>query len=357
MTDEIDIGELAESFSEFLGTEWPREKAVAYARGSAVYAEELWSQVAALGWTALTVPEAQAGLGMGLSATAALHEALGAAAAPLPMLGNTLAIALIEAAGTSGQKDALLSGLADGSMRAAVAHPDATVLDADGSALNGRVPDMLDAASATHLFLRGTHAGKSVWIVLPTATSGVSIERTLLADTSRTLGTVILSSVAISPEHLMTPEDAAALDDDLLRIAAVSLAADALGGGNATLAATVDYMKGREQFDRVIGSFQALKHRVADHKAALEAARGLVDHAASLDADAPSALLAALTAKQHVTRVVAEVARDCIQLHGGVGFTSEYVPHIYLKRAKLNEALFGTRSEVLDRIADILEAA
>jgi alkylation response protein AidB-like acyl-CoA dehydrogenase len=83
----------------------------------------------------------------------------------------------------------------------------------------------------------------------------------------------------------------------------------------------------------------------------------LVDHAASLDADAPSALLAALTAKQHVTRVVAEVARDCIQLHGGVGFTSEYVPHIYLKRAKLNEALFGTRSVVLDRIADILEAA
>jgi alkylation response protein AidB-like acyl-CoA dehydrogenase len=67
--------------------------------------------------------------------------------------------------------------------------------------------------------------------------------------------------------------------------------------------------------------------------------------------------LAALTAKQHVTRAVAEVARDCIQLHGGVGFTSEYVPHIYLKRAKLNEALFGTRSLLLDRIADMLEAA
>jgi len=356
MTDEINIGELAESFSAFLGTEWPREKAVAYARESAVYAEDLWTQVAALGWTALTVPEAHAGLGMGLSANVALHEALGAAAAPLPMLGNTLAIALIEAAGT-GQKDALLSGLADGSVRAAFAHPDATVLDTDGSVLDGHVADMLDAASATHLFLRGTRAGKPVWIALPTATSGVSVERTLLADTSRTLGTVVLSSVAISAEHLLAPEDAAALDDDLLRIAAVSLAADALGGGNATLAATVDYMKGREQFDRVIGSFQALKHRVADHKASLEAARGLVDHAASLDADAPSALLAALTAKQHVTRVVAEVARDCIQLHGGVGFTSEYVPHIYLKRAKLNEALFGTRSVVLDRIADILEAA
>ena len=72
---------------------------------------------------------------------------------------------------------------------------------------------------------------------------------------------------------------------------------------------------------------------------------------------APGALLAALTAKQHVTRIASEVARDCIQLHGGVGFTSEYVPHIYLKRAKLNEMLRGTRAVLLDRIADILEAA
>ena len=357
MTDAIDIGELAESFTEFLGAEWPREKAVAYARGSAPYAANLWTQIAALGWTALTVPEAQGGLGMNTQAAAALHEALGAAAAPLPMLGNSLAIALINAAGTETQKTALLGGLADGSTRACFAHPDATVIQADAPSLEGVVANMLDAPSATNLFLRGTRGGQPIWLVIAADAPGVSVAQVPLADTSRSFGTVILNGVAINEAHILSAADPQALEDELLCMAALALAADSLGAGNAVLAATVDYMKVREQFDRVIGSFQALKHRVADHKAALEAARGLIEHTASLDAGAAGALLAALTAKQHVTRIVAEVARDCIQLHGGVGFTSEYVPHIYLKRAKLNEALFGTRSVLLDRIADMLEAA
>jgi len=195
-----------------------------------------------------------------------------------------------------------------------------------------------------------------VWIALPTTAKGIEITATPLADTSRSLGTIVLKDVSADASNVLAPTNAQTADDELMRLAAIAIAADALGGGNAVLAVTIEYMKVREQFGRVIGSFQGLKHRVADHKAALEAARELVEHAASLDADAPDALLAALTAKQHVTRVTAEVARDCIQLHGGVGFTSEYVPHIYLKRAKLNEALFGTRSVLLDRIADMLEA-
>ncbi len=357
MSDEIDIGVLAESFAEFLDAEWPREKAVAYARGEASYAADLWAQAAALGWSALTVPEAHGGLGMDAQAAAALHEALGAAAAPLPMLGGTLAAALIERAGTDAQKNALLPALADGSARACISSPGAAVLDADGPVLDGVVADVLDAPSASLLLLRASRKGKDVWLALAADADGITVQRTLLADTSRSLGTVTLKGAALDEARILVPGDAAALDDEVLRLAAIALAADSLGGGNAVLAATIEYMKGREQFGRVIASFQALKHRVADHKAALEAARGLVEHAAILDAGAPNALLSALSAKQHVTRVAAEVARDCIQLHGGVGFTAEYVPHIYLKRAKLNEALFGTRSVLLDRIADMLEAA
>lgn len=357
MSDELDIGVLAESFTEFLGAEWPREKAVAYARTDGSHAADLWRQVAELGWTALTAPEAQGGLGMGKAAAAALHQALGAAATPLPMLGTNLAIVLVEHAGTAVQTEALLPPLADGSERAALAHQGASVLNADGPTLDGVVADVLDAPGASLLFLRATRAGQPVWLVLPTSTAGITIDRALLADTTRSLGTVTLKGVAVDAAHVLFPADAAALDDELLRLASIALAADSLGGGEAVLIATIEYMKGREQFGRVIGSFQALKHRVADHKAALEAARGLITHAAELDAGEPGALLAALTAKQHVTRTVAEIARDCIQLHGGVGFTSEYVPHIYLKRAKLNEILFGTRSVLLDRIADMLEAA
>ena len=357
MTDEIDIDVLAESFSEFLGAEWPREKAVAFARGSEVYAADLWSQISALGWPALTVPETMGGLGLQTPAIAALHESLGASAAPLPLLGTTLAVALVESAGNDVQKDALLTGLADGSVRAAIGGLQGKPLIADTMTVDGVVTDVLDAPSATLLLLRAEHAGKPVWIALPANTDGVTIVPTALADRSRSSGTVKIEHVKLEASQILSPVDGNALDDELLRLAAIAIAADALGGGNAVLNATIEYMKVREQFDRVIGSFQALKHRVADHKAALEAARGLLEQATSPTAGLNKPLLAALTAKQHITRIVAEIARDCIQLHGGVGFTSEYVPHIYLKRAKLNEALFGTRSVLLDRIADILETA
>src|SRR3546814_11424494 len=85
MSDELDPGVLAESFAEMLGAEWPREKAVAWSQAPALFAEPLWEQMAALSWTALTVPEAYGGLGLGMEAAAAPHAALGAAAAPVPI--------------------------------------------------------------------------------------------------------------------------------------------------------------------------------------------------------------------------------------------------------------------------------
>lgn len=357
MSDDLDLGVLAGSFAEMLDAEWPRGKAVAYARQDNLYAEELWQQMAALGWTALTVPEEHGGLGMGSAAVAALHGALGAAAAPVPMLGTTLAIELLVRAGSAAQQATLLPGLADGSLRAAVAQPGDAAVAADGTSVSGTVANLLDAPCANLLVLRATRGGKPAWILLRSDAPGVSVERHALTDTTRTLGTVTLDGTTLPEDAVIVPADAAALDDALLRTAALAIAADAIGGGERALAGTIEYMGVRQQFDRVIGSFQALKHRVADHQTALVAARGLVEHAAGLDADDPQALLMAISAKQHATRAVAEIARDCIQLHGGVGFTAEFFPHIYLKRAKVNEAIHGTRAALLDRIADMLEAA
>ena len=355
MSDDLDLGVLAESFAEFLGDEWPRERALAYASSGAAYAEDLWTGMAGLGWTALTAPEEFGGLGMGASAVAALHMALGAAVVPAPMLGTTLATELLVLAGSEFQKAAWLPGLAEGSIRAAVSFPTANAIEANGDGLDASCPNLLDAASASMLFLRATRNGKSGWLVVPADAAGVSIDRDSLTDTTRTLGTVTLSGLRIEDGQFIA--SSSGVDDALLRLAGVALAADAIGGGEAVLAATIDYMKIREQFGVVIGSFQALKHRVADHQAALVAARHLVEHSAGLADTDPQALLYALSSKQHATRVTAEIARDCIQLHGGVGFTAEYVPHLYLKRGKLNEALVGNRATLLDRIADMLEAA
>jgi alkylation response protein AidB-like acyl-CoA dehydrogenase len=151
MSDEMDIGVLAESFTEYLSTEWPREKAVAYARSGATQADALWTETAALGWPALTLPEAHGGLGLGTNALAALHEALGAAAAPLPMLGTNLAAALIANAGSDAQQADLLPGLADGSERCGPCDP---ALSATGFQEAARL-----LYHARRSGLRTTHAG------------------------------------------------------------------------------------------------------------------------------------------------------------------------------------------------------
>jgi alkylation response protein AidB-like acyl-CoA dehydrogenase len=271
------------------------------------------------------------------------------------MLGTTLAVELLALAASDGQRDAWLAKLAEGSVRAAFAEPGAAPLAIAGELVSGTATDLLDATTADTLFVRAAHNGSCGWLILDATLPEVAIAPVAITDVTRTLGTVALDRAPAGIDRFVpsSPE----IDDAILRTAAVVIAADALGGGEAALAGTIEYMKVREQFGRLIGSFQALKHRVADHQAALVAARELVEHAAALPGDDPKALLAALTAKQHVTRAVAEIARDCVQLHGGVGFTAEFFPHVYLKRAKLNEALFGTRAELLDRVAELLEAA
>ena len=355
MSDEMDLGVLAESFAEMLGAEWPREKAIAWSRGNGTVDSELWSAMAGLGWTALTVPEDHGGLGLGADAALRLHCALGAAVAPAPMLGTTVAAELLTAAGSDSQRAALLPGLADGSIRAAFASADDAGIAADGSGVSGTAASLLDAPSATHLFLRASRGGKAGWLVVEADAAGVSIERHDFVDTTRTIGTVVLSGAAIGDESFIAAE--AGTVDAISRAAMLAIAGDAQGGGEAVLATTIEYMKVREQFGVLIGSFQALKHRVADHQTALVASRHLLEYAASLPADHPQALIYAISAKQHAARMTAEMARDCIQLHGGVGFTSDFIPHLYLKRGKVNECLWGTRAANLDRIADMLEAA
>lgn len=355
MSDEMDLGVLAESFAEMLGAEWPREKALAHAKVGGGHDAALWADMAGLGWQALTVEEACGGLGLDLDAAVCLHLALGAAVAPVPMLGTTVASALIQAAGSESQKSELLPALAEGRINPAVAATGTRPIAVNNGAVSGEVQNLLDAEGATHLFLPAVSGDSQGWLVVDTAKAGVGIDPIPLVDTSRTLANVELSGVAIGPEDFIATSQAA--EDAVLRAAMLAIAADSQGGAEAVLSATVDYMKVREQFGVLIGSFQALKHRVADHQTALVASRHLLEFAAGLGADEPLALLYATSAKQHATRTAAEIARDCIQLHGGVGFTAEFVPHLYLKRAKVNEALWGTRAATLDRVADMLEAA
>lgn len=174
-----------------------------------------------------------------------------------------------------------------------------------------------------------------------------------LVDETRHAARVTLDRVRIPSDNLLvTGADCDAIDRRLLSNAALALAADSVGGMGAILGKTLEYMCVREQFSRPIGSFQALKHRAANLHLRLATAQAMLEEAVSAaegalaDAD-DLALLACAQASD----AYAFVAQDALQLHGGIGFTRAHDAHIYLKRAKLNQALLGGTSALRDRAA------
>jgi alkylation response protein AidB-like acyl-CoA dehydrogenase len=139
----------------------------------------------------------------------------------------------------------------------------------------------------------------------------------------------------------------------LLTHAALALAAEGIGGSEAVLALTIVYLEGRQQFGKPLASFQALKHRVADHRVRIVAGRQLLQAAMAMAAAGEDlAASEASAAKAMICANYADCARDCIQLHGGMGFTAEQPAHLFLKRALLNETLYGDRALHLKRAAD-----
>ncbi|TAL00023.1 MAG: acyl-CoA dehydrogenase, partial [Rhodospirillaceae bacterium] len=137
--------------------------------------------------------------------------------------------------------------------------------------------------------------------------------------------------------------------DRLMLHAAVAVASDAMGGAESILASTIEYLKLRQQFGKVIGTFQALKHRVADHHVAIIGAEALVENVAEEASRGRPDLAGALECKALATSVYARIAQDCIQLHGGIGFTWEHPAHLFLKRALVDATLFGSVEQTLDR--------
>lgn len=353
MGEGIDAAELAGGFREVLSREWPIEKAKRHAEREQVIDEALWETLAALGWLGLSIPEAFGGLGLGADGLGLLYRELGACLAPAPVLPTLLAAELVMRAGAPEQHSRWLPAFASGAARGAVCWgPGAQAAWAGGGLrLNGRVADLLDGGAATILFAPVALDGARRWVAVPAGRAELKTIRTI--DPSRTLATIEFADVDLPGDCLLGDGEAFGVEDALQAHAARAIAADSIGGGEAILEATVDYLKIRRQFGRPIGSFQALKHRAAEHKAALMVAGAFVDEAAE-GADGETALLAALSAKAHASTVYAEVARDAIQLHGGIGYTFEYFAHLYLRRAKMNQALFGTVAQTLDRVADLL---
>ncbi len=361
MSETIDLAELRSSVSDILGNECTRETVIAHCASSRGMLEPLWRTVQDMGWAGIAIPEDQGGLGLGLDALVTVFEELGRVAAPVPFLTTMLAAEVINRSGSADQRGTWLPRILEGASAALSAPASLPALslenDGDEIVLNGTCDLLLDAAEADLiLVLAQGEDGTPCRIILDRTGDGLTLKASTLWDHGHTLSTFTASGLRL-PRDRAVPSSAAA-EQALLSYACLGLAGEAVGGAEAALEMTIEFLKTREQFGKQIGAFQALKHRVADHRTRLVASRLLLEEATRMVvADHPLAHSEASAARVLACADYAEISRDCIQLHGGMGFTTEQGCDLYLKRALLLDQLFETRAHHLARATHHLDSA
>ncbi|SPM27608.1 Acyl-CoA dehydrogenase related to the alkylation response protein AidB, partial [Mycobacterium terramassiliense] len=306
----------------------------------------LWRTLAAdLGVAGLLVPESLGGAGAGAREAAVVMEEIGRAVAPVPFLSSAVlaTVALLGAGDTE-----TVSALARGEVTAALVVPLSTApgdavagLSGDAGGLSGSVGSVAGAGEADVLVVPVAGPdGLELHTVARTA-AGVQVSPVLALDMTRPLADVSFSGAASTPVGPVGPAGAALAD--ALRTAAALLASEQLGVAQWCFDTTLAYVKQRKQFGRAIGSYQAIKHRLADLwfeiGAATAAARYAADACARGDDDAPTA---AAIAQAYCSGIAVHAAEEGVQLHGGIGMTWEYPAHLYLKRAKSDQLALGT---------------
>lgn len=349
---------------------------------------ELWRALADAGWTGVGVPEADGGAGLRFEDVILVIEEAGRAALPAPLTTTLLAARAIARAPDSAQRTDLLSRIASGSASVTLALRDASgaadtpsctaLRDGDGWRLSGTgtfVPYgplaeivLIEAETSEIVSLprrdrlphrvrrraqatRTLSSGRALFAV-PAAQAAWTNLQTM--DRTAPLYEMSLDGVTVPAEAALFGESNAGSEiDRLVDEWRAALAAESLGACGRALELSVAYAKDRVQFDRPIGSNQAVKARIAEMAGAVERMRAAVYHAAvKIDADAEDRALAVAMAKAATATPGAWVASQAIHVHGGIGYTWEHDLHLYFKRIKSNELLLGDGAASLARVAD-----
>jgi hypothetical protein len=323
---------------------------------------DLWRTVCAeMALLTLAVPERYGGAGFSLEETAIAVAELGRGLAPVPVFEAVLAIEAILRAGTEAQRQELLPGLLGGDRIAvaAVSGPDGLDPGAGpvtaspagpGHSLTGSLPHVLRAHVADVLLIPALAPDGPGLFVAERTAAGVMVGGLGSSfDLTRPVCAVALDAVpAFRLGDGPGPDSGGLLD-----VGRTLLAAEMAAAAEACLEAAVEYAKQRVQFNRAIGSFQAVKHGCAQLAVEIDAARAAADWAAMLAAAGDPGLgTAAVIAKAQAADTFTACAGWNIQVHGGIGFTWEHDAHLYLRRAKADEALFGSTARHLALLAD-----
>jgi len=326
-----------------------------------------WQSAVELGWTALVIPETCGGLGLGFVELALLMEDHGRALAVGPFLAtfSQFVPAILEA-GNAEQRRRFLEPVAAGALTGTLAiagedgdfarPDDALVARADGSGwiLRGRRSYVVDGDRTGEVVAAARiEDGDGVGLFVVPSDELPSERPSRSFDASRPLSALRFDAVRVDPSRVLgTPGRCAGALTRSLHWAQVALALDLVGSAQALFDRTLEYAKQREQFGRPIGSFQAIQHKFADMFIALEKARATALFAAmTIAEDDQRRALAASMAKASAGDCQRLVARECLQIHAGVGYTWEQDVHLYVKRIKTAETLFGSTAAHRQHIA------
>ena len=375
---------LSDALASLLADRGGLDSTLARTESAQTYDDKLWQAVAAdLGCAGLLIPERDGGAGASYREAAAAAEVLGSYVAPVPFLGSAVVataalLSVAEGSSSSGTpftpaKAAadLLAKMADGGVTAALAVPFTTAPGSgfpasvrvagprpgDAAAgvarLRGMVSGVADALPAGVLLVPADGVPHGFYLV-DMAAEGVAKAPVTSLDMTRQLSDLSFDD---APATLIASGQAAsrALDAAMAAGAGI-LAAELTGLAQRCLDMTVAYVKERKQFARPVGSFQGLKHRLADLWVSVTQARAASRYAAAcLATGSADAKIAVALAKAYCSEVAVQAAQECVQMHGGIGFTWEHPAHLFLKRAKADSIAFGTADAHRAALASLVD--
>jgi len=347
---------IRDSVADFLTETAGLERLRAVLESPTGWDDALWQAFAVdMGFAGLMVPESYGGSGLGALEMALVLEQTGRTLAAIPFFETAvLAVQSILLAGREEQRQHWLPDIARGTCKAACAF---------SASVDGRRPQLSDGrltgasgfvtfAHVADVLIVAAHSEHGPQLLaLPADTPGIRIQRQHCLDMTRPFSQLEFSEVHV-PDMLLLSGAGSCVMDEVMAMATGLLASEQIGGAAFCLSSTVEYVQQRVQFGRAIGSFQAVKHTLADMMVEVESARSAGLYAATMLAlgDAER-FQAASIARSWCSDVFHHCAGEAIQLHGGIGYTWEHHAHLYFKRARSSASWFGSAEQHREKIA------
>jgi alkylation response protein AidB-like acyl-CoA dehydrogenase len=355
--------DMAREVRRFLDKECPTDYVREMFEDDRGFTEEKWRKMVGMDWLGVRIPEKYGGMGMGQLELNVLLEEMGRVLLPGPFLSTAvLAAEAVMAAGSDLQKTSILPRIAAGETKGtlalhewdggsdpeyigAEAHPNGGGFILSGTkigVLDAHVSELMICAALTEPGSRPLH-GITLFLVNP-KDNGVSVSLLPVMDGTRKMCAVEFKDVPLSREDILGEVNTGwSFLEKVLQRVQVGLCAENVGGAQRAMEIATSHAKSRVQFDKPIGSFQAVKHRCAEMYVEVESGRSLSYWAAWAqdEADQTEASLAASVAKAYCAEMFRKVSTSAIQVLGATGYSWEHDIHLYLKRAKVNEVLFG----------------